>query len=247
MAATQSNHLDNLKIFFTLLQLFITTHFAFSQSRLDTSLSAFRHGKIYNYETQQWDTFALCGQNVTVDTTGFFTMQSGCERNIAVFLGRYIYKSDTFKIQPFDFIREPQFLLIKRIPSNNPTQKIQFFTADYQPIKGVDSSWVVRLFRRRKSFIVDKTGDEIITIKRKRFDGMELLQMTKLFGLPVVLFLDLRFDYKIVINLPQQAVGRFITGGGSIAGGTGTIKGNALFLNDDKESFKIFEARKIYK
>ena len=203
-------------------------------------MSAFRHGKIFNYKTQQWDTFALCGQDITVDTTGFFTMQSGCERDIAVFLGRYTYKNDTFKITPFDFINEPEFLFIKKTPSNNLTQKIQFFTADYQPIEGTDSSWVIRLFRRKKSFIVDKTGNKIISLKRNSFDGMELLQMTKLFKVPVVLFLDPRFDYKIVINLPQQAVERFIIGGGSIIGGSGIIKGNALFLNNDKESFKIF-------
>lgn len=234
-----------MKILFALFLLLFTFQFTFSQSRLDTSLLAYRHGKIYNPKTQQWDTFALCGQNIIADTMGFFTMQSGCERNIGVFIGRYKYNNDTFKITPFDFIKEPEFLNVKRIASKSPVQKIQFFTADLQPINGVDSSWVVRLFRRRKSFVVDKTGQKVITLKRKQYDGMELLQMTKLFRLPVILFLDQRFDCKIVINLPKEAVERFIIGGGSI-GGIGIIKDNFFFLNKDEERFKIIDRRKPY-
>lgn len=232
-----------MKIIFTLFQFFLIFQSAFSQSKLDTSFLAYRHGKIYNDETKQLDTFVLCGQNIIADTIGFFIMQSGCERNIGIFLGHYTYQSDTFKIKPFDFIKEPEFLYVKKIISTNPIQKIQFFTADLELLKGVDSSWVIRLFKRRKSFVVDKTGENIISLKRKQFDGMELLQMTKLFGVPIILFLDHRFDYKIVLNLPKEAVERFIVGGGSI-GGIGVTKDKSFFLNKDTESFKIINTRK---
>ncbi|MEI9956961.1 MAG: hypothetical protein WDM90_11820 [Ferruginibacter sp.] len=203
---------------------------------------AYRHGEIFNPKTKTWDTFVLCGDNIVADTNGFFTMQKGCERDVSIFLGRYIFKNDTFQITPFNFIQEPQFLVIKRIPSTNPEQKIKFYTADLNPLNGNDSSWVIRLFKRKKSFIVDKTGQKIITVKRKKYDGMELLQMTKLFGVPIVLGLDYRFDYKVVINLPKEAVERFIIGGGSI-GGIGIIKDSTFVLNNQKDNFKIVELK----
>lgn len=165
-------------------------------------------------------------------------MQSGCERNIAIYLGRYTFKNDSFKISAFNFIKEPVFLHIKRIRSTTTLQKIQFFTADFMPLDGTDSSWVVRFFKGRKSTIRDKTGEKIIAFKRKRYDGIELLQMSKIFGLPVILFLDPRYDYRIAINLPKEAVERFIIGGGSI-GGTGVIKNNSFFLNNQEDAFTI--------
>ena len=206
----------NLKIFIAFSLLFLILSFANSQSKLKLPFLAYRHWEIFNPKTNTWDIFVLCGDNIIADTEGFFTMQKGCERNIGIFLGRYIYNNDTFRIKPFNFIEEPQFLSIERIPSTNTLQKIQFFTADLKPLNGSDSSWVIRFFKRRKNTIIDKTGESIITIRRKKYDGMELLQMTKLFGVPIILSLNYKFDYKVVINLPKEAVGRFIIGGGSI-------------------------------
>lgn len=227
-----------MKLIVTLFQILIAIQFAVSQSILDTSFQAYRHGKIYNYETKQWNPFPLCGQFITADTLGFFTMQSGCERNASIFLGQYIFKNDTFKIFPFDFIKEPEFIFVNKIPSNKATQNVQFFTADFKPLRGTDSSWVIRLFKRRKSTVVDKTGVKIISLRRRQYDGMELLQMTKLFRHPVILFLDHRFDYKIALNLPAEAVERFIIGGGNLRG-IGVIKGNSFYLNNDEESYII--------
>lgn len=170
-------------------------------------------------------------------------MQTGCERNVWIALGHYTFTDRKFEIRPFDYTLEAAFLSVRKIPKTGPTQKVQFFTADFQPIKGYDSSWVIRLVKKRKSVIIDNTGEQIITLRRGSYDRMELLQMTKIFGAPVVLFLDKRFDYKVAINLPHAAVEQFIIGGTSV-GGTGIVKDSLFFLNDDPDGFKFVSNEK---
>lgn len=230
----------NLKALFFTILFFVGFQSAFSQSILDKPFSAFKHGKIYNTITNQWDSFALCGQTILADSMGYFSLQSGCERSISLSLGHYTFSNDTFHITSFDFIREPEFLVVRRIPSTGRMQRIQFFTADFVPINGSDSSWVIRFFSKRKSFIVDKSGAQTISVRRNQYEGMELLQMSKLFGGPIVFFLDNRFDYKVVLNLPKTAVERYLTGAGKIAG-IGVIQKDSLFLNNDEEKFNIVD------
>ncbi len=232
-----------LKIIFTFLQLVLAVQIAQAQYQPEKIFHGYRYHKFFDDSTKEWKSFPLCGQYITADTTRFYTVKIGCERSISIGLGRYTYKNDTLNITPFNFIEEPPFLMEKKIKSKSAVQSIQFFTADFKPLTGMDSSWVVRLFKKRKSIVIDKTGDSEISFRRGKYEGMELMQMTKLFHVPIVLFVEPGFNYQVVLNVPKEAVEQFITGGWPV-GGTGIVKDSIFTLNGDEDFFKIIKVKK---
>lgn len=117
----------------------------------------------------------LCGDFLETDAAYFFSMQTGCERNVSIGLGKYRVAGDTFYISPFDFKTEEPFLQVSRKRSGNKEQTIHFLSADKKAIRGLDSSWVVTGFRRKKQELFDFSEKGIVRVRRGRFEGIELM------------------------------------------------------------------------
>src|SRR5690348_15494311 len=75
-------------------------------------LKAYRYGKSINKKTGETKDFILCGDDISTDSVGFFTMLSGCERDVRLLVGKYSFMNDTFHISPFDFKSEHPFLKV---------------------------------------------------------------------------------------------------------------------------------------
>lgn len=202
------------------------------------ALQAYRRGKFIDQQTGKMLGFSLCGEDLQTDSLRFFAMLSGCERNVHLLIGKYSFRNDSFLINPFDFIREDAFSAIYKWKSSDPVQTIRFLSADHQPLKGRDSSWMVRCFGGRKEKTLDCSNNGVVTIRRGKYDGMELLQLSKIFGGPIVLFLDARFDYEVVVNQPAVSMSRYIKGATAI-GGKAFIRDGCLYFEDDPEGLRI--------
>ncbi|HYF29543.1 MAG TPA: hypothetical protein VD993_00340 [Chitinophagaceae bacterium] len=201
-----------------------------------------RDGFQINPETGDTTKFVLCGEHITTDAARFFSMLAGCERNQRIFLARYVYRADTFFLQPFDYKTEPAFVSIQLHRSSGPNQILKFLSADRKTIRGSDSSWIIRCFKRRKDVFFNRSEDSVVVLPRGKYDGIELLQLSKIFRDPIILFLDKRYDYVIVVNLPLVSLKRYIAGSGALKG-RGVIKENCFFLNDSNDPFDIISVR----
>jgi hypothetical protein len=226
---------------YIIFNLFLLIFFpaCYSQQR-DTlvELTAFRPGIWINSHTGETKDFILCGDGLSTDKARFFSMLSGCERNQHLLVGKYSFANDTFVIEPFDFVLESPFVKVYKRKSTKAVQTIRFLSADYKPLNGTDSSWIVRCFKRRKQVYLDFSKNGIVSVDRGEFDGIELLQLTKIFGGPTVMFLNNRFDYTVVVNMPEEPLKRFITGATAVRGKAFVVQGY-LYFEGSGDGLKI--------
>jgi hypothetical protein len=202
------------------------------------ALQAYRIGMQIDPKTGKVIDFVLCGDDLTTDSSHFFSMLSGCERNVHLLVGRYSMIKDTFLVSPFNFVQEGPFARIYKIRSAKPIQTVKFFSANYKPLNGRDSSWIVRCFKKRKQNFLDCSANGIVKVGRGKYDGIELMQLSKIFHLPTVMFLDSRFDYIVIVNLPEAPLKRFITGANAIKGKAFIVK-DSLYFEGSRDGFKI--------
>lgn len=225
-----------------LLTIFIKCHSQHTDSLL--LLKAYRVGITIDPRTGETKDFILCGDDLSTDSAHFFSILSGCERNMHLLVGKYSFTQDTFLISPFDFILENPFTGIYKVKSSQPIQTIKFLSANYKSLNGTDSSWIVRCFKRRKQVYLDFSTSGIVTVDRGKFDGIELLQLSKIFGGPTVMFLDNRFDYTVIVNMPEAPLKRFITGASAIKAKAFLVN-DSLYFEGSTDGFKVINDSRI--
>jgi hypothetical protein len=185
------------RIFLTLIISLLTIGAA-AQRRAPLVLSAYLQWK---------DTKIPCGYTVYADTLGFLCMFSGCEGTGIVSINRYRLKGDTIFLEPFDLIAEDVFLQIKKIPSQAREQSITFYGAEGEPFEGhLDSSFTINLIDGRRDKWINQTGSNVLKIPRGKYEGLDILQLQKIFGVPVVFWIHEEYDYEIKINIPAAVL-----------------------------------------
>ena len=158
-----------------------------------------------------------CGDLLFADTLGFLCYTSGCEAHVAVCINRYKLKGDTIEIKPFDFLSEEVFLEIIKTPANGPVQTVEFYGAEGEAFKGsIDSSFMIQLIDGRKEKWIDQTGSNMLKITRNQFAGIAIQQLEKIFGVPVVFWINKEYDYRIKINIPARVLNDFIISCGNL-------------------------------
>lgn len=152
-----------------------------------------------------------CNDYLSADSLGYLYFISGCEAKVHVLINRYIIRGDTIKVMPFDFLAEEVFLDVIKIPSDSPVQQIALYGADGKPVVGsLDSTSLMRLISGKKDKLVDQTANNTLKIPRGQYRGVELLQLQKIFGVPIVFWLEKNYDYRVRINVPTEVLNNFI-------------------------------------
>lgn len=223
----------------TLVIILLSYIISYSQKKDSTAtIIAERSGRIYNSDSNRFIRFSLCADIIYTDTLHYFTMLSGCERNVHLLLGKYSLNNDSIVIYPYQFKNENPFVRIYRRLSVQPIQTIKFLSANYQELKGQDSSWIIRAFKRKKEVFFNFSETGIVKLERGKFDGIELMQLSKIYGGPVVKFLDRHYDYTIIVNLPLEPLIRFIVDAYPVSG-RAVIQNGFLDFNAQRESDKF--------
>jgi hypothetical protein len=155
------------------------------------------------WKTRDGKDIILCKDVVNLNKKGFIITLSGCESNCSFTMDYYTLKGDTFLIRPYLFMDEPPFLEIKKTKSRKPIQNISFWCADDK--WGYFSQDSMVRFFGSKGSQWPRADKNVFKIPRYMSAGMEIVPLSKTFNLPIVSWLDPKYDYKIKMNIPLYA------------------------------------------
>ncbi len=157
---------------------------------------------LYAFEIR--DSSAFCWDWVYADSSGYLYAAKNCGGEISLRMNRYELKTDTIFIEPFDFVAETPFLEIRKTLTHADKQVITFLGSnDVGIYNGMDSSFMLSLFKGRRHILTDQTHKNNLTFKQGQYEGMEIIQLSKIFGVPIILWIKPGFDYVVKLNMPS--------------------------------------------
>lgn len=189
---------------------------------------------------EYWDSTILCGNDLMTDKLGHMLYTSGCEGKCFVWLNRYQYKNDSLLMEPFDYLLEGFFVEVTKRQGNSKTQTITFLGEEGDTIKYVyDSANLIKLLGRLKPRWA--WFNESLQIPRGKYRAIEICQLSQLFGVPAVFWLDKAFDYTLRLNVPSDIFRLYIRGAGNLPNKYLLMQNGKVYFPDDDYEMKIEE------
>lgn len=155
------------------------------------------------WKTREGKDFCLCKDIVHLNRKGFIITSSGCEQDCSFTIDYYTLKADTILVRPYSYMDEPPFLEVRKTRSRKPMQQIAFWCADGKPASFLEDS-LVRFFGPKRSHW-PMAEQNSFSIPRYLSTGIEIMPLSKTFNIPIVFWLDPKYDYRIMVNIPFHA------------------------------------------
>lgn len=182
----------------------------------------------------------LCGNDLSADSSGFLLFTSGCEAKCVVYLNRYMYKNDTLILEPYDYLLESFFAEVTKVLGNGNLQKITFLGAGGDTVKdNYDSASMVKLLGGLTTKWV--TFNDGLQIPRGRYRAIEIWQLSQLFGVPAIFWLESEFDYTITLNVPSDIFKYIIKGSGTLHNKYLVMQKGKVYFPEEGHKLKIEE------
>jgi hypothetical protein len=149
-----------------------------------------------------------CGYYLTLNSSKFIYVNSGCEQHSSFALDRFHIAGDTIFIDRFDFLKESPFVYIKKKVSKGRFQKIIFCSVEGKQFVYRHDEDKKPFFamarnmkdRKRRLNLVSST----LTFQNGSVKVLDISVLQRIFGVPQPIWIKPGFDYEIKLNVPYD-------------------------------------------
>ncbi len=149
-----------------------------------------------------------CGYYLTLDSSKFIYVNSGCEQHSSFALGRFNMSNDTIYIEPFDFLQESPFVYIKKKASKGKFQKIVFLSVEGKEFEYRHDEEKHPFFAMARNMKDSKRCLNLVSSTLTFLNGsikvLDIPVLKRIFGVPEPLWIKPGIDYEIKLNVPYD-------------------------------------------
>jgi len=174
-------------------------------------------GRLYAWQRDK--EVQLCGEDLMVDTMNYIYLSTGCEQHTYFYFDKCHISNDTIYLDKFDFILNSPFFKIVTTKIKTDIQKITFQSIDGKPMyyrfeHPLSPYFAVArtIKNNRKKLILNNSS---VSFKNGTIKMMEISLLSRIFGVPITLWLKPGLSYKVIINLPGALLSDYCIHGAS--------------------------------